>query len=173
MTQLKDTAEADSRLVIKPNRAYQIIGMATIVFLALSVVATVNKDRASAVPQANSGVDQALLFVVIVIVGIILLFAIYRPMRVALNWGTFVFDRNSRTFSVDGETIGRLSDIKKVKVNKVNARKSRFYTVEIILKNRDSVQINTYMLNDSAMSTAERISSFLGVPEDEKEISEW
>ncbi len=189
----KDNADPDSRLVIGPNRAYQIVGMAGIVIVGLGVVTTINTQRANEANQQaynsfcaqqrqimintpcniSNGVDAGWLYTVAIIAGVISLYVLYRAVRSLLKPGAFVFDRNSHTYSVDGETLGRLSDITQVRVSKIRAARSHYYAVEIVNKGGDSDKVNTYMLNDSAMATAERISSFLGVSEDEETISEW
>ena len=191
MFSVKNKADPDSRLVIGPNRANEIIGVVAIVILGLGLVATINGQRANEANQqalsqfcaqqptfiniscnVSSGVDAGWLYTVAIIAGIISLYVLYRAVRSLLKPGAFVFDRNSHTYNVDGDTLGRLSDIREVKVSKIRAARSHFYAVEIVNKGGDSDTVNTYMLNDSAMATAERISSFLGVPENQNEISD-
>ena len=160
VTQLKDTAEADSRLVIKPNRANEIIAVIGVAFLALVVATGITENDLHYSPAA--GFVEGALWVFIT------LNAIYRVMKSLLKPKIYVFDRASHTFSIDGEPLGSLSDIKKIMINKKKVPWGYRYAVDIVHEyTMDTISI--YYFKNSATNIAERISSFLDIPENQKQ----
>jgi hypothetical protein len=159
MFSAENKAEADSRLVIKPNRASEIISVVGVIFLGLVVTVGITGGEFHYTPATG--------FVVAVEWAIIALYAIYRVVKALLRPKIYVFDRASDTFSLDGESLGSLSEIKKVMINRKKVTWGFRYAVDIVHESMMD-RVGLYYSKDSATKIAARISSFLRMPQPEQ-----
>jgi len=100
------------------------------------------------------------LYVLAIIGIIILLVMLVQTVRRLTRPGLYTFDRRNNSFSLDGQELAKLSNIKEVKIKQVRAT----FSLNIVYADGNSERLSTFWSSGAANDAADQIANFIGVP---------